>query len=167
MKTQIVCLVVMCAAGFSTAQGASCLGKDPVETARNFYKKYPDFYARNTQPLGLVLTPTFASVLQRNYDCQIREQGICALDADPWTNAQDGDVYSPRFGIQTTVGELEATVVMTYLFKLEKKEKGKPQSVKLQLTRRDVKSCWQVNEFYDPAGQPLTRIIRKGLAPQK
>ena len=166
MKKQIVCLAVLCAVGFSTAQGASCLGQDPVETARNFHKKYRDFYARDTRPLASVLTPTFASVLQRNYDCQVREQGICAVDVDPWTNAQDGDVYNPRFGIQTTVGELQATVAMDYLFKFDKKEKGKPQSVKLQLTRRDVKSCWLVDEFYAPDGVPLTRTIRKGLEPK-
>ena len=166
MKKQIVCLAVLCAVGFSTAQGASCLGKDPVETARNFHKKYRDFYARDTRPFASVLTPTFASVLQRNYDCQVREQGICAVDVDPWTNAQDGDVYNPRFGIQTTVGELQATVAMDYLFKFDKKEKGKPQSIKLQLTRRDVKSCWLVDEFYAPDGVPLTRTIRKGLEPK-
>ncbi len=77
-----------------------------------------------------------------------------------------GAYYNPRFGIQTTVGELQATVAMDYLFKFDKKEKGKPQSIKLQLTRRDVKSCWLVDEFYAPDGVPLTRTIRKGLEPK-
>ena len=167
MKKLLCCVAMLCVSGFTLAQGASCLGKEPVEASKNFYKKYADFYANNPKKYGSVLTPAFASVLKRNYDCQIREQGICALDADPWTNAQDGDVYNPRFGIQTTNGELQAVVSMDYLFKFDKKEKGKPQTVKLQLTRRDVQSCWQVNEFYDPSGVPLTRTIRNGLGQQK
>lgn len=164
MWKRLLCIVLGCVlAEISMAQTTVCLGKTPVEAAQRFYKKYAGFYYQNPKQNTGVLTPTFASVLQQEFDCKEREQGICVLDADPWINAQDGGVYSPRFGIQTTVGELQATVSMNYLFKFDKKEKGKPQSVKLQLTRRDVKSCWMVNEFFDPDGTPLTRTIRNGM----
>lgn len=160
MKKLILLFTVLTLPLIATSQ-IICLGKTPVEAAKNFYKKHANFYYENPKKQQNILSSTFATILQRDYDCATKE-GICAQEADPWIGAQDGNINQPQFSLQAN-NALQATVAMKYVFKIMPKQKGKPQSVTLKLTRHDTKSCWLIDDFIDPKGESLSQLIRTEL----
>src|SRR5215470_9562764 len=121
------------------AAGADCLGTDPVAAAKAFYQEHADFYYADPARLTDLVAPRLLKLLTMNYVCADGEE--CALDSDPWLDAQDGDVAQPityELGDHT---ENQATVIMHYIFALSETERS-PQQVALKLQQQD--SCWQI-----------------------
>jgi len=82
-------------------------------------------------------------------------EGICRLDYDPWTNAQDGDIEgTPRFTLVS--GGSLATVLevrVDYRLAIDATRK-QPGSVKIELQRRG-NGCWAVSDLISPDGDSL------------
>src|SRR6478672_11850973 len=142
MKLPIVrnlaCLIMLLAIHSASAASASCAIDDPAAVAKAFYSKHANFSSEDPAKIRTIVTPRFFDALNQEYKCA---QGqICALEADPWTDAQDGKIGKPvEFATASSSG-VEATVWMTYPFILGKTPSQK--HVTLLLHRESPTDCW-------------------------
>ena len=133
---------------------ADCLGADPLAAAKAFYQKHIDFYYADPSKLGDAITPRLMKVLQENFDCSDGQE--CALDSDPWIDAQDGDIADPvTFALGDHAAD-HATVIMHYIFALSASQRS-PQKLSLKLVHTD--QCWRVDDMITPTGDSLVDYI--------
>jgi hypothetical protein len=145
--------VVLCLASGQAAL-ADCLGDDPTSAAKAFYQDHADFYYADPARLQGLIAPRLLKLLTMNFACSDGQE--CALDSDPWVDAQDGDVDQPITYQLTDQTDVQATVVMHYIFALSESEHS-PQQVTLKLRRQD--QCWQVEDMVTPRGKSLADEI--------
>lgn len=151
-------LAVYALAGFSLLTThpaiADCLGADPLVAAKAFYQHHVDFYYADPSKLSDVVTPRLLKVLAANFDCSDDQE--CALDSDPWVDAQDGDIAEPvTFDLGDHTAD-QASVTMHYIFALSATER-EPQQISLKLQRND--QCWRVDDMITPRGNSLVDEI--------
>jgi hypothetical protein len=151
----LACLVTLPA---THSAYAACAIDDPVAVAQSFYSKHAQFSSEDPAKLKTIITPRLFAALDQEYKCA---QGqICALEADPWTDAQDGDIGKPvEFATASNSG-VEAAVSMTYPFILDKSHR-KQQRVTLLLERKSAADCWLLNDLVGPRGESLVQSIEK------
>jgi hypothetical protein len=95
---------------------AACLGKDPLSATKAFYRHHVDFYYADPAKFKELVSPALFKVLAQEHACAQGQE--CALDSDPWMNAQDGNITPP---ITYNLGDHDAaqeTVTMHYVFSL-------------------------------------------------
>jgi hypothetical protein len=150
----LTCLIALAA---SHSAYAACAIDDPAATAKSFYSKHAQFSSENPAKIKTIITPRLFDALDREYKCA---QGqICALEADPWTDAQDGDIGEPvEFATASNSG-VEATVSMTYPFVLGKTHSQK--RVTLHLQRESPTDCWLLSDLVGPRDESLVRAIEE------
>ena len=148
------CLVMFAAIRCASA---SCAIDDPAAVARTFYQQHPNFSSEDPARIKKIVTPRLFEAMDREYKCA---QGqICALEADPWTDAQDGSIGKPvKFATASNSG-VEAKVSMTYPFVLGKKHDEK--HVTLVLQRQSPTECWRLDDLVGPRGESLVRAIEE------
>ena len=144
--------IVMCLA---RSASATCAVDDPAAVAKSFYTNHVDFSSENPAKIKKLVTQRFFDAMDREYKCA---QGqICALEADPWTDAQDGDIGKPvEFATASNSG-VEAKVTMTYPFILGKAHSQK--HVTLHLQRESATACWLLDDLVGPRGESLVGSI--------
>ena len=136
---------------------AACPSDDPAAVAKLFYADHAEFSSEDPAKIKEIITQRFFDALDREHKCA---QGqICALEADPWMDAQDGKIGKPVEFATVNNSGIEATVSMTYPFILEKTPRQ--QRVTLLLQRDTPKSCWLLNDLVGPHGDSLVRTIEK------
>lgn len=150
----LACLIALSA--FHSAY-AACAIDDPAAVAKSFYSKHANFSSEDPAKIKTIVTPRFFDALDREFKCA---QGqICALEADPWMDAQDGDIGKPvEFATASNSG-VEATVSMTYPFVLGKTHSQK--RVTLLLQRESPTNCWLLSDLVGPRGESLVRAIEE------
>lgn len=157
MKSRAIAAIAF---AFSLAAGpdalADCLGKDPVSAAKAFYQAHADFYYADPAKLKDIVAPRLLKLLAMDYTCSDGQE--CALDSDPWVDAQDGDVSQPITYDLAEHSNDQATVVMHYIFVLSDTERS-PRQVSLKLHRLD--QCWQIEDMITPLGNSLADEIDK------
>ncbi len=145
MRRLVVAILAFLPA-LAVAQAPPCA--TPLQVAERLYQAR-DFY-RRPQKLDGLLTPPFAHAVEAGLGCTKRK-GVCSLDYDPWTDAQDGAIEgAPRFTLVS--GGSLATVLevrMDYRLTL-----GGARSVKIELQRRG-NGCWAVSDLISPDGDSL------------
>jgi len=137
---------------------ANCVTDDPTELAKAFYAKHVDFHFENPAKIESIVTPRLLSALTREYKCA--KGNICAIEAVPWTDAQDGDVGKPIAFQTTENSEVQASVKMSYTFVLSKTQK-RQQSVLLKFQRSSTNECWLLSDMISPRGVSLVTHIEK------
>ena len=150
----LVCLMMLW--GIRCAS-ASCAIDDPAAVAKSFYSKHANFSSEDPARIEKITTRRFFDALDREYKCA---QGqICAIEADPWTDAQDGRIGKPvEFAVASNSG-VEASVSMTYPFILGKTHGQK--HVTLLLQRQSPGECWLLGDLVGPGGESLVRAIEE------
>lgn len=150
----VACLVMFAA---MRSASAACEIDDPAVVAKAFYNKHPNFSSEDPARIRKIVTPRFFDALDREYQCA---QGqICAIEADPWTDAQDGSIGKPvEFATASNSG-VEAKVSMTYTFVLGKKHEQKHATLVLQ--REAPTECWRMDDLMGPRGDSLVRGIEQ------
>ena len=134
------------------------MADDPAESARSFYANHIDFNFENPATIKDIVTPRLLSALEREYQCA--NGNICAIEAVPWTDAQDGDIGKPITFRTTENNEVLASVRMSYIFVLSKAEK-RPQSVTLKFQRSSGSGCWLLSDLISPKGLSLVTHLEK------
>ncbi|HEX3122299.1 MAG TPA: hypothetical protein VHQ21_03280, partial [Rhodanobacteraceae bacterium] len=161
MKLPIVknlaCLIMLLATHSASAASAACAIDDPAAVAKAFYSKHANFSSEDPARIRKIITPRLFDALNQEYKCA---QGqICALEADPWTDAQDGRIGKPvEFATASNSG-VEATVSMTYPFILGKTPSQKRLTLLLQ--RESPAACWLLGDLVGPRGESLVRAIEE------
>lgn len=135
---------------------ADCLGTNELAAARSFYRQHADFYYADPTGFKELVTPALFKVLAMNYACAQGQE--CALDSDPWMDAQDGEITDP---ITYSLGDhdaAQATVTMHYVFTLSESQKS-PRQVQLKMQLPAGQQCWRVDDLVTPRGGSLTKAI--------
>lgn len=150
----IVILVVGCSACF-----ADCLGNDPIVAARSLLEKHHDFYADPETSRSFV-SPRFWSLLDKQAKCSVKSGGVCALDWDPWTGAQDGEMSAKKTFEVADGKPLSAVALIKFELVLNGYSYG-AKEVKLELIRKEERACWQVADLVMPDGKSLSTVLSK------
>lgn len=133
---------------------ADCLGSEPLLAAKAFYQQHADFYYVDPAKLTDVVTPRLLKILATNYACSVDQE--CALDSDPWVDAQDGDIAEPvTFDLGDHTAD-QVTVIMHYIFTLSTTDR-QAQQVALKLQQSG--QCWRVDDMITPRGKSLAGEI--------
>lgn len=88
---------------------------------------------------------------------------VCAIDADPWINAQDGEVSEPVSFTLANTQEQGVTVRMQYLFALSDSQK-EPQTVSLHFQKSGDNRCYLMDDFIPPATARSSSACASGRA---
>ena len=126
----------------------------PAEAAESLYRKFPDFYV-NPNAATTVLTPHLSKLLARDAACA--SESVCAFGADPWTDAQDGDIVEPITFTTVLQTSSSARVRMCYLFSL-----GQAQSeircTDLILDRAST-GQWLISDLLSPMSGSIVKAL--------
>ncbi|AHG40693.1 hypothetical protein N018_10720 [Pseudomonas syringae CC1557] len=143
----------------SSAAQAACPAATPVDTARWIYEKHQDFYLKDKGGADY-LSKSLLSLLKKDWACQNGDQ--CAVSANPWTDAQDGDVQKPIDWKLVSNSDKQAVVEMTY--NLGYKD-APQQPVSSQTTRllmaKNANSCWVLDNLQGPQGVALGQALEE------
>ena len=124
----------------------------PVEAAKIFYTQHENFYFQNPKNVGALVAPRLLAALKFEYACS---QGqVCAIDAVPWTDAQDGDVAAPITFKAVEQTATHAVVEMRYTFVINESHR-RQQQVHLVFERSEPSACWLLSDLVEPSGNSL------------
>jgi len=140
-----------------SSASAACTSNDPAAVAKSFYSKHAAFSSEDPAKIKQIITRRLFDALAREHTCA-RDQ-ICAIDADPWTDAQDGKIGKPVEFATASNSATEAAVSMTYPFILEKTPRQ--QHATLLLQRESATACWLVSDLVGPRGESLVRTLEE------
>lgn len=116
----------------------------------------PDFYldpGRHARQLS----PRLRVLLQREQRCA-QQHGQCAIGADPWLAAQDGDMRDPVFQ-PAALGRVQSQVGVCYRFTLGGEEAGpQPRCASLNLLI-DAHGQWTLDDLVSPDGTSLADML--------
>jgi hypothetical protein len=135
---------------------AACLGSDPITAAKVFYKKHQDFYYAKPSKNQGFLSTRLQQALASEYRC--KDGVICALDFDPWTDAQDGDIGDPKSFKLISNSHNKAEVLMSYQFVLDQ-SRIEPKSLKIMLELQNQERCWVVSDLVSPSGHSVLATL--------
>ncbi len=123
----------------------------PVAVARAFYEATTG-KGDLLQPPPALVSPAFGKALRDERACQVREQGICTIDSDPWLDGQDGDIDS-AVDYRWQQGSASAGMVeMRYTVWKQARLTRVPMV-------RQGNGCWQVDDIVTSRGQSVRKIL--------
>ena len=134
---------------------AACPSDNPAAIAQAFYTHHADFYNSNPAKIRQAITPRLFAALTQEYICKQGE--ICAIEADPWIDAQDGTIGQPVSFTTLSNTRTEAKVLMMYSFMLD--HQSHPQHATVVLQRPTPSSCLVVSDVIGPHGHSLLRQL--------
>ncbi|QBB71132.1 hypothetical protein ELE36_12645 [Pseudolysobacter antarcticus] len=149
---------IFCICFFSVITQAKCIQGDGVDFAKAFYEKHQDFYYADSAAIKDLLAPRLLATLEKDHKCSDGE--ICAIESNPWTSAQDGEIGKPIDFKLSSSSANAASVRMSYMLELGKTKKL-PQSAELKLERNAPSSCWTVADLITPRDGSLRDYIEK------
>ncbi|MCJ2367299.1 hypothetical protein [Aeromonas dhakensis] len=138
---------------------AACDKGVALRLAKAFWSEHKDFYYADPAPLKALLTPDFFAVLSSEAECNADGE-VCAIDADPWINAQDGEVSEPVSFTLAKEQKQGVTVRMHYLFALSDAQK-EPQTVSLHFQKSGDNRCYLMDDFIPPGDGSLKQRLRQ------
>ncbi len=137
---------------------AACAIDDPKVVAESFFAKHAKFSSENPSKIKAVVTSRFFDALEREYKCAQGE--VCAIESDPWTDAQDGHIGKPVVFATVSNSGVEARISMTYPFILDKTHREE-KSATLILQRGSPTQCWLVGDLKGPLGESLLQDVEQ------
>jgi len=144
----------------SSTAHAACPAATPVDSARWIYEKHQDFYV-NGKGSADYLSKPLLTLLKRDWTCQGPGGDQCAIDANPWTDAQDGDVQKPIEWKLVSTSDKQAVVEMIYVLGY----KDAPQQAPMTQTSRlllakNANSCWVLDNLQGPQDNLLVETLQ-------
>lgn len=154
-------LVFAVAFSLSGTALAACPANTPVDTARWIYTQHADFYVKGKGG-PQYLSATLFEWLKKDWACQASGDQ-CALSANPWTDAQDGDIQEPITWQQVSSVDKQVVVEMNYLlgYRNAPAQPGVEQTTRLLLTRNPGTQCWVLDNLQGPGDLPLLEALQE------
>lgn len=158
MYKAIVCAVAF---SFSGAALAACPANTPTDTARWIYTQHADFYVKGKGG-PQYLSATLLEWLKKDWACQ-GSGDVCAITANPWTDAQDGDVQQPITWKQVSSSEGQVVVEMSYLlgYKNAPGQQAVEQTTRLLMAKSPASQCWVLDNVQGPGDRPLLEALQE------
>lgn len=140
---------------------AACPATTPADTARWIYTQHADFYVKGKGG-PQYLSATLLEWLKKDWACQ-GTGDLCAISANPWTDAQDGDVQEPVEWKQVSSEDNQAVVEMKYAlgYKNVPAQPGIEQTTRLVLARSPGSQCWVLGNLQGPGDRPLLEALQE------
>ena len=137
-----------------------CLGSDALQAAKALYLHDYDFAVGDPAKRKGLLDDRLADRLAKNFACE--QDGVCAIEADTWTGAQDGAVAEPitiTYLDDAAAKSITQTKVrVAYAFVLEG-QKPEPMSTILEFARNGEGQCWKLFDMTSGDGQSLLQQL--------
>lgn len=130
----------------SLACRAECLGPTAVDAARALFEKHRDFAFEAPDPT--LLAPRLLSLLSDDALCKRTTGETCALDRDPWTDAQDGDIVGPAVFDAVRNSHGSAMIRARFHFVAEPGTRPREKTVTLMLAKPAHGRCWRVEDMH-------------------
>jgi hypothetical protein len=159
-------LVIVVALAWAARAGAACVAEGPLETARWIHSNERSFAfqqtGRDLSSRTAFLSPKLYALLRAEWRCQDAEEGLCALDSDPWLNAQDGEELDPvAFSI---VSRTDAAAIVRMSYRFGWKDAATPRPVpaeaKLELIRDAATGCWLLDDLIGRDDRSLKKQLQ-------
>lgn len=128
----------------------------PADAAKTFYAQHQNFYSENPKNLGALVAPRLLAALEFEYACS--DGDVCAIEAVPWTDAQDGTIAAPIAFKAVEQTAAHAVIEMRYIFTLGA-EHRRQQRVQLVFDRSEPSACWLLSDLLEPSGSSLLAQI--------
>lgn len=135
---------------------AACLGATPLQAAHAWFERHYIFWNDPPAVLRDNFAPPLLALLLSEQACS--EQGVCAIGADPWLDAQDGEARDPQFQVEAA-GEGVSTVRLRYRFVLDDGAPAPTQEVRLRFSGKA--RCWRASDLVGPDGRSLVQSLRE------
>lgn len=133
---------------------ASAMALSSTDSVKAFRLKHADFYL-HPEKAGAAVSPHLLELLKREEKCS--DGYICAIEADPWTDAQDGDVSEPITFEIDSHAEGKDVVRMCYRFVLDaRRPKSECSRVVVSKT---ADGRWLVDDLIAPDGKSLRHLL--------
>ena len=121
----------------------------PLAVAEAFHAASVDDVLDATPAL---LTERLGAAFAGERECQVREQGICRLDYDPWLDGQDGEIDGAvHFAVAQPAAQGRVEVRADY------RVWGEARHARLLL--REERGCWRMDDFIDNGGGSLHDLL--------
>jgi hypothetical protein len=133
---------------------------DPSLAAKEFFTSHYDFYYEDPARFKALITPRLYRALKHHHDAFDRTRQIGALDRDPWTNAQDGEISKPYSFTTLKAQESEAVVRFQYLFVSDPKNRI-TQSVLMNFERPTPGETWLFCDLIMSNNESLLRLLER------
>jgi hypothetical protein len=137
-----------------------CLGSDALQAAKALYLHDYGFSEGDPAKSEGLLDPRLGDRLAKNFACE--KDGVCALETDSWTGAQDGAVAEPiTIGFMADGAAKSITDVkvrFAFMFDLEG-QKPAPESAILEFARDGEGQCWKLLDMTSATGQSLLQQL--------
>lgn len=148
---------------------AACDNAAAVKLAKAFWSEHRDFYYAEPAKVKALLTPAFFAVLSEEAKCN-GEGEVCAIDADPWISAQDGEVTGPITFRLAGQQDGIVSVSMDYRFMLSE-TRQEPRAVTFQFKTAGDRRCFLLDDFISPGEGSLKQRLQQwqtqnGAGPQ-
>lgn len=147
MKRTLV-LIAVCA--LAAPAHSACLGETPLAAAQAWFRQHYTFWNEPPAALRDAFAPPLLRLLEREQACTV--EGVCAIDADPWLDAQDGEARDPEF-----FSEGRDSVRLRYRFVLD--ERAPAQTRELRLRFSGAGRCWRAADLIGPDGRSLSQAL--------
>ena len=137
----------------AAASATTCIADTPTALADSLYTDAYFFYVEAAQARPYV-TDALHAALERDAACQV--DGICAISADPWLDAQEGDILSKPVARERTRSETAAEVEVC--FDVSFGDTTERQCPTLGVVV-DAHGCWVVDDLVAASGTSLRRTF--------
>ena len=134
---------------------ARCVS-DPAKVAKTIYTQHHDFYFEYPKTVSTFVAPRLLAALKLEHACPQGE--LCAIEAVPWTDAQDGEIAEPITFKAVKQTATQAVVEMRYTFVLNESDR-RQQQVHLVFDRSKPGACWLLSDLVGPSGNSLVALI--------
>ena len=156
----VLCLSACRSARHEPAALSGRLQPDPSIAAQEFFTRHYDFYYEDPARCEALLTPRLYRALKHHYDAFESTRQVSALDCDPWTNAQDGEISKPYTFTTLKAGKSEAVVRFKYTFATGS-DRTASQTVLLTFQRLSPGAVWQAADFIMPNDASLLELLER------
>ena len=133
-----------------------------ASVARELYEQAATFYV-DPVLAGDRLTPELRSLIERDQACAA-EQGMCAIGADPWSAAQDGERGDPvtyrTFDVERRIKDSPTAAKVEVCFSFVLDPQAPEQRCAVLVMERALRTPWRVADLIDPDGQSLRELLR-------
>ncbi len=142
---------------WNTPGHAQC-ASDPAKVAKTLYTQHHDFYLEDPKALSALVAPRLLMSLKLEHACPQGE--LCAIEAVPWTDAQDGEIVEPIYFKTVEQTAMNAVVEMRYTFVLDKSDQ-RQQQIHLVFERSKLSACWLLSDLVGSRGNSLVDEIER------
>lgn len=144
---RLLSCLVTCVGVLAAPAQAACLGPSPSSAALQLFERHRDFAFKAPEPS--FIAPDLMAALKVETRCGLMTKGVCSLNGDPWTDAQEGEIQGDAQVAAASQSRYRAIVQLKFSFSPDSSEPQKTvdRVAEVSLQRRPGSRCWRVSNL--------------------